>query len=175
MSTKLDFPQVIKNVYEEDKNRLRVDADVTLAPTGSLEVSIDQATDSIKLGDGTTLFTSTSTSGHTGLDVAIIAGSVTGTFNPVGLKNGLKNSRIVVTDIPTLVPASAFDLRNSISVRVWGTETVYFGDSAVDINTGYPKRQFEEITLDIQADASVYLYAVCPTAVTSELRIMEIG
>lgn len=51
MSTKLDFQQVIKKVYDEVSNRLRVDAAITMTDVEQ-EVIIDDSTDSIKIGDG---------------------------------------------------------------------------------------------------------------------------
>jgi len=50
----LDANQVIKSVYDVDNNRLRTDA-VLSASIGSIEVVIDHANDSIKIGDGTNL------------------------------------------------------------------------------------------------------------------------
>lgn len=50
----LDANQVIQNVYEEDNNALRVNTQATIV-SGAFEVAIDQANDSIKVGDGTDL------------------------------------------------------------------------------------------------------------------------
>lgn len=98
LGTKLDFEQVIRRVYDEPENRLRVEAEVT-ATIGTVEVAIDaasgdnisiasqdgsnslvvnsdgsinttitditldQATDSIAIGDGTTLVNVNPTTG----------------------------------------------------------------------------------------------------------------
>ena len=69
--------QVLQNVYDEADNRLRVDAQLTAVIPGPLEVAIDQATDSIRLGDGTNLITATIIGGKTGLDVNIVGGTIT--------------------------------------------------------------------------------------------------
>lgn len=54
MSSLLDFPQIIKAVYDEAQNRLRVDTGATITIGGELEVSIDAASgDNIKISDGT--------------------------------------------------------------------------------------------------------------------------
>jgi hypothetical protein len=74
MSTKLDGFQVIKLVYDETLNRLRVDTGATITLGGELEVAIDQASDSIRIGDGVNLVTTTTIGPKVGLDVNIIAG-----------------------------------------------------------------------------------------------------
>lgn len=74
MSTKLDGFQVLKLVYDEAINRLRVDMGANITLGGELEVAIDHTTDSIRLGDGTSLITATTIGPKTGLDVNIIAG-----------------------------------------------------------------------------------------------------
>lgn len=67
--------QVLRSVFDVDKNCLRVcvvDGGGTGPGTGPIEVIIDHTSDSIRLGDGTALFTSTSFNGKIGLDVSII-------------------------------------------------------------------------------------------------------
>ena len=49
MVTKLDADQVIKNVYDEAANKLRVDSTFS----GTISVALDAATDSVAIGDGT--------------------------------------------------------------------------------------------------------------------------
>lgn len=54
MSSKLDFGQIIRLVYDEALNRLRVDTGATITLGGELEVSIDAASgDNIAISDGT--------------------------------------------------------------------------------------------------------------------------
>ncbi len=52
MTTKLDFQQIIKKVYNDVNNRLRVDAALTITEVEQ-EVIISDDSDSIKVGDGT--------------------------------------------------------------------------------------------------------------------------
>jgi len=71
-----DAFQVLRSVFDVDKNCLRV-CIVDGASGGSpVEVIIDHTTDSIRLGDGTTLFTSTAIGAKTALDVNVINNSV---------------------------------------------------------------------------------------------------
>lgn len=52
LNTKLDSEQVLKRSYDETKNRIRVDAEVS-ATIGSVDVIIDAASgDNIKISDG---------------------------------------------------------------------------------------------------------------------------
>lgn len=73
---KIDGQQVLRSVFDPDSNRLRTDATVSTS-VGTVEVEIDQASDSIKLGDGTNLFTSTTVGADTGLDINVINSSLT--------------------------------------------------------------------------------------------------
>jgi Ca2+-binding RTX toxin-like protein len=152
----------------ESTSRLKVE-------TPAQELAIDHNTDSIRVGDGNSLATMTPVAAKVGLDVNVIGGVVSGEFSSSGLKNGLRTTKIVITDVPTKVPASALADRNGISIRVWGSNTVYFGGSDVTSDTGYPKRQFEEIVADIKDDAAVELYAVCDEGATSEVRVLELA
>ena len=53
----LDADQVLKHVYDDDNQRLRVDAEVTATIVGAQEVVITHTDDSIKIGDGTDFLT----------------------------------------------------------------------------------------------------------------------
>lgn len=71
MSTKLDFQQVIQNVYDEATNRLRTDS-ATVLDGGDLKVQMSHTEDSVRLGDGTSFLTSTTIGPKIGLDVNIL-------------------------------------------------------------------------------------------------------
>lgn len=174
MAHDLDYEQVITNIYDQVNNRIRVDSALTLS-TVSQEVIISHTDDSISLGDGTNLITATVVGPDVGLDVNVVGGVVSGTFSFSGLSTDLRTQAITVTDSPTKIPTTALANRNSISVRVWGSSTVYFGDTSVDVSNGYPKLYSEEIILDIKDNASVELWAVCDTGQSCEVRIMEVA
>lgn len=70
MTTLLDAPQVLKQVYDETTNRLRVITDAVVNMSGQLEVAISHADDSIRLGNGTVLNTFTSSGGKNAVDVS---------------------------------------------------------------------------------------------------------
>jgi hypothetical protein len=71
-----DANQVLRSVFDVDKNCLRVCIVDGVAGGSPLEVIIDHTTDSIRLGDGTTLFSSTAIGIKTALDVNVINASV---------------------------------------------------------------------------------------------------
>lgn len=174
--TELDSQQVLKYAYDQATQSLRTSGSANITATGDIAVSIDHVSDSIAIGTTAQLFTGTTVGSDHGLDVNVIGGSISGTLNPVGLKDGLATTAITITDTPIKVPpVSIIATQNSISVRVWGANTVYFGNSGVTDAIGYPKRQFEEVVLDIQQSASAELWAVCPAGVSSQLRVMAIG
>ena len=166
--TKLDSNAIFQRAFEEDKDRLRVDAAFTM---GENEVVISHLDDSIRLGDGVNLITASQNDGKTGLDVNLIAGEV----NTSGLSKALKPTAKTITDVATKVPTVPLDDRNGISVRVWGDATVYFGDGTVTAANGYPKRKYEEIMIDIKDNPSVELYAICASGESSEIRILEVA
>lgn len=139
------------------------------------DVVLNANSDSIRLGDGTNLNTMTTVGSKKGIDANIIGGSVTGTLNPTGLSNGLKTQRMIITDVPQQVPTTPLTGRNTMSVRILGTNIVYLGNSTVTSAAGYPKYNKEEIVMDIQANPSVNLWAVCDTGLTCEIAIMEIS
>jgi hypothetical protein len=172
--SQLDPGQIIKRSFDEANDRIRVDASVSVS-AASQEVVIDHSDDSIKLGDGTNLVTATVIGSDVGLDVNLIGGVVSGNFTASGLSTGLRTSVITVTDSPTKIPETALTGRNTLSVRVWGTNTIYVGGSTVSTTIGYPKRQYEEISMDIKGDASVELYAICASGLTCEIRVLEIA
>lgn len=175
--SQLDANQCIRGAFDDVTGRLRTDTSATIEVPGGLEVVITSENDSISIGDpdGNIVTTGPGTDpSRTGIDVNVISG-VSGDFTPNGLKTGLKTQSIIVGDTPTALPGVALTARNGISVRVWGNTTIYVGDSSVTADQGYPRRQFEEIQLDITNAASVTLYGICESGQSCEVRIIEIA
>lgn len=69
--TNLDANQVLQHAFIETSGKLRVDASISPAG-GATEVIISHTDDSIRLGDGTSLVTTTTIGGEVGLDVNLI-------------------------------------------------------------------------------------------------------
>jgi hypothetical protein len=102
-------------------------------------------------------------------------GTSSGTYTPSGLHTGLRTTAITVTDSPQKIPATPLPNRNSISIRVIGSNTVYFGDSSVTTSNGYPKFINEELSMDVTDSNAVAIWAVCSTGQTCQIRIIEIA
>lgn len=68
--TVLDSSQVIQHAYDETTQSLRTTATATIIG-GDLTVDTSHTEDSMRLGDGTNFFTSTTFGGKVGLDVAL--------------------------------------------------------------------------------------------------------
>lgn len=84
--TKHDADQVIQYVYDEATQTLRTTATAVIIGQ-PIEVEIDMATDSIRLGDGTNFFTSHTVGPSTGLDVYIINPSIEVTATDLDIRD----------------------------------------------------------------------------------------
>lgn len=166
--SKLDPGQVLKKSFNDVTERLKVELD-------GFSISIDHSSDSIRIGDGSSLVGTTTVGSEVGLNAVIIGGVVSGNFQATGLSTGFRTQSVLVGDTPTKVPPAALMNRNGISVRVIGSEEVFFGTSNVTVNNGYPKKQFEEIILDVKDNSAVELYAVVAPGKSCEVRVMEIA
>lgn len=72
--SKLDADQIIQDVHDVVNHSLRTNAVIT--SPGVFEVAIDQADDSISIGDGSTLYTGTTIGPKHALDVNIAGGTI---------------------------------------------------------------------------------------------------
>ncbi len=160
------------------EGRLITNATVTATFVGPQEVIINQADDSISIGDGTTLFTGTAVGGgHFALDVNSTGSStVTGTVdtNVNGLSAFQTSQYTVGTSAVQLTPTPLTG-RSSMSIKVivTGNNIVYIGDSSgVTTSTGYPLFNGDSLQLDLTGADTVYAIA---TAVGQTVAVMEIG
>lgn len=85
MPTLLDVNQVLKAVYDEPANRLRVITDATVNMSGQMEVAISHTDDSIRLGNGTSLVTALSSGGFVALDVTPMNALVREKYDAISL------------------------------------------------------------------------------------------
>lgn len=168
--TELDFQQVIKRVYDKDNDRLRTDTNVTIDGSGGIDLVISDLNDSVAIGDGAgNIAGVTDINGENGLNVKVLGGE----FNVTGLKNSLKTTRMVITDVLQQVPNVPLVNRNGVSIRVLGANTVYFGNNTVTAANGYPKLQWEEVIMDVKD--TIGIYAVCEAGKTCEISVMEVS
>lgn len=158
--------------------RLITNATVTATFVGPQEVIINQADDSISIGNGLTLFTGTAGSGgHFGLDVNLlnsptISGTVNSNLN--GLTNFQTSQYTVGTSAVQLTPTPLTG-RSSMSIKAitTGNNIVYVGSSSgVTTSTGYPLFNGDSLQLDLTGAHVVYAIA---SAAGQTVAVMEIG
>jgi hypothetical protein len=169
----LDSRQIFQRAFDESNDRLRTDTVVNANFTGEMMVDVRASDgDSVLVSDGTKNAGVTTVNGQNGLDVNVLNNIGVAT---AGLKTGLKTTKQIITDVATQIPAVALANRNTISIRILGTSTVYFGEDTVTSAAGYPKFQYEEMVADITDNPSVSIWAVCAAGETCEVRILEIA
>lgn len=78
----LSQENILRDVHDTSNQSLRVSA-FSVPPPGGVEVIITHTDDSIRLGDGVSLITSTPVGGKQGLDVNLINTSILVTTSPV--------------------------------------------------------------------------------------------
>lgn len=88
--------QVLRSVFDVDQNCLRVCivSGGGGGPGGPIEVIIDHTTDSIRLGDGTSLVTTTTEGSKVGLDVNIVNAPTATTPLVTNITYGTINSEV---------------------------------------------------------------------------------
>jgi hypothetical protein len=156
LRNKIDAGQVLQAVYEEDQNRLRVNAE--LVAGGTTEVIINHEDDSIRIGDGTSLVTTTTTGGKVALDVNDISGGVTspGIFNlNMGLA-GIELSQALPNDTKRFL------------IRARDRATLRLAYNANETNTGpwltIPKgTNYTEENLELSSGLTLYIQSDRPS------------
>lgn len=176
----LDASQIIQRSFDGNNDRIRVDAEVS-ATFGEAEVNVSHIDDSIRLGDGVDLVTTTTVLGDVGLDVNVISGSISGEFTPTGLKVQGKMTTVDITDTASAIPSIALSQRNSLSIANLSTiDTLYIGfsssvtaDSSLGNNAGWEVGPSEGFNIDIQDD--IVIYGIAETGKTIRVKIMELA
>lgn len=165
----LDPGQIIKRVYDEDNDRIRVDANVT-APDGS-SILIDATTDSIKIGNSATgPFLNVNPDGSI---------NVEGEVTPSGLHVAGRVTTMAVSTSAVALPATALTNRNAISVTNLSTsQTLFIGfsssvtaDRAIGTNAGWEIGPNEGFNLDIKDN--IVIYGISTGSIT--VKIMELS
>ena len=166
----IDAPQVLRSVYDTSTNCLRVclvDGGAGSGP--GVEVIIDHTTDSIRLGDGTTLFTGTTVGPKTGLDVNIITTDVDIRDLDASLDNvaiGDGTDEVSITDVGGKKGLDTNIITQDIDIRtITDTEdSISIGDGTdlLEINTDGSVNTKQFNTLPYGAD---YVATTFPTAV----------
>lgn len=177
----LDPGQIIKRAFDESEDRIRVDANITTTIGGTQEVLISQVDDSIRIGDGVDLVTTTAVGGDVGLDVNILGGTLTGEFIQTGLHTAGRITTMDVPDTAISIPATPLANRNSLAItNLSGTDTIYIGfsaavtaDSVLGLNSGWEVGPNEGFNLDITS--SIFVYGIAATGKTIRVKVMELA
>lgn len=143
--TQLSHHQVLQHVFDEAQDRLRVEA--TYASEGGDPVGTTDTDDGV------------------GLNVYLLNQS---------LEGGIKTTRYTITDVATKLVPDVDKLTNAkvVGFRIIGSEPVYIGTSSVTSSTGYPKYEFEEMTMDIKG---FDVYIVCAAGKTCNIAVIQIA
>lgn len=177
----LDPGQIIKDAYDEANQRIRTDAVVTATIVGPQEVIISQVDDSIRIGDGSTLFTGTTVGPDTGLDVNVIGGTITGELTVSGLRTAGRTTTMDIPDSAIPIPAAPLTSRNSLSLtNLSPTETIYIGfstsvtaDNVLGTTSGWEVGPNEGFNLDVTD--SIIIYAIAETGKTVRVKVLELA
>lgn len=154
--SKYDVSQIIKRVYDEDNGRLRTDATISGDVIIS-DLNIDQATDSIRIGDGTNLITATQDGAKTGLDVNVLNDielTISAASGDSILISDGTNNLHVNSNGSINVEANDLDIRHLSDI----TDRVSIGDGtnvAAITSAGELKVQDENVQSELQNIASI--------------------
>lgn len=126
----LDFTQILQRVFDEANGRLRTDAAATVV-AGSLEVIISHVDDSIRIGDGTDLVTTTTVGPKVGLDVNVVNAGVEAETVPFIANVAMPTAGTEYSyNIPDNTKSLKIRAREASSLRIaytaGGTSTTYF-------------------------------------------------
>lgn len=164
-----DPGQVLQAAFDDDTQSLRTTASFT---GGTLEVSINDADDSIKIGNGSGEYAGVT---DNALDVNLVSNSG-GSISTIeqGL-NSFKTSQYSVGISAVQVTPSPLTNRSSISLTIIADPNiaVYIGNSnSVSITTGYPLYDGNTIELDLTPVGVIW---VISTAIGQTVAALEIA
>lgn len=107
----LSQENILRDVHDPVAQVLRTSSTLTL-PSGGIDIAIDQATDSIKLGDGTNLITSSLVNSKRGLDVNVINNGSTKITNGINTMSVNADGSINVN----LLSSSSISINPAINI-----------------------------------------------------------
>lgn len=156
LRNKIDASQVLQSVYEEDGNRLRVNAE--LVAGGTTEVIISHEDDSIRIGDGTNLITATTVGSKVALDVNDLSQKSV-TPNIINLNMGLAN-----TELSQILPNNT----KKFLIRSRVKSILKLAYEVNDTNTGpwitIPKgANYTEENLNLSSSLTLYIQSNTPS------------
>ena len=106
----------------------------------------------------------------------------TGEFTPSGFTKDFRVTTMNITDVPTKLPATPLDDRNSLSINnlVTNSDTLYVNktssvtaDDAIGTNAGWEIIPNGFMNIDIKNNLE--LWAVAPTGKTIRVKLLELA
>lgn len=170
--SQLDPGQIIKRVYDEANDQIRTGATI-VAEIGSIDVSISQVDDSIRIGDGTDLVTTTTIGSSTGLDVNVI--SSTATSVQIDGLDAFQSSVYTIDNITILQLFNpAFTNRSVVTMKAVCTGTNYISikENSNPLTIGWPLFNGDTLQMDLKGTQNIYAIA---TAAGQILHGIEMG
>ena len=145
--TQLDFQQVIKQVFEESSDRLRVDAVATIITPPEIAVMIDAADDSIKIGNGTGNFLAVNPDGSINVSSSDVPPNLKYLYNSISsVASGIETTLLTYTPLihnKILKVDASGDNIAEYRVKINGSfvniHRTYFGgglNTVLDFNSG---------------------------------------
>lgn len=132
--------------------------------------SLTHVSDSVSLGDGTTLYTGTTVGSDHGLDVNIIGGDIDDNLANVAIEN----TATAVSTTALNVVTSALAARKWLYIYNKGNKDLYFGKTGVTTANGFP--MYPHTSMELRIGPSVAPQIIGGTGASSEdLRVMELS
>jgi hypothetical protein len=134
---------------------------------------LTHVSDSVRLGDGTNFFTSTSENSKLALDVHLTNSSITASVNDAALANvACAAGAVSVSTSAVALPASALSARKYLLVQNLGSREIYVGPSGVSTSSGL--RLSPGSVGEFRLGASVSLYGIAAGG-TQDVRALELS
>lgn len=151
----------ITNVVHIDDNSGSLTVDAT-----NLDIrDLTQASDSVAIGDGTTIVSVDPTTHALKVDGSLTVDDRQNVANLAGA--------VSMTDVAAAIPASPLANRERIIIQNISGETVAIGPSGVTYGSGLllPKGD----SIELWAGPSNVIYGICNTSKTASLRVLELS
>ena len=168
----LSSENVLRDVHDPVNQVLRTNA---VLEGGTIEVTLTDADDSIKIGNGSGTYLAVNPNGSIN---AVISGSSTITGNVVSTEAGLNSfqtSQYAIGTTAVQLAPTPLPNRSSISVTVMADPNVavYIGNSSsVTTSNGYPLFNGSTIQLDLTPTGQIWAITNTPT---QDIAVLEIA
>lgn len=137
--------------------------DVNVTNSLGIDVDLDHTEDSVQLGDGTNLLTSTTVGSNIALDVNMV--------NDPSVANDIVVNASPLTDVEATIGANTAG-RQAILVQNLGANECFIGEAGVTDATGF--RLSKNSVIEIKVGAAVVLKGICKSGGTADTRYMEL-